>query len=369
MERSEWYDDDGSPAPLPAHERVWRHPSEIGAEAWARTEPPIAIGRALTATTGAVGVLLAGAMLLTLLPTHAGQPAVVSARSVVSVLPATDAESALAPDTTPHRRPDGAGPSTTVASVEPAALLTPPTYQVADDPDAAIAVSIGDLVVTTAAAAVGRDVVQLQLDDGTIGEALVVAVDPARGLALLAPHHAAHLPSFSLAESVGPGDVLTFGAGDDTSSDGGTALVMADGSIASTTPLESLREGTPLVDRNGDLVALLTHGMRGAQIVLVDVLDDLRWSLVHLGGRAGDQLGVALSGGRTPSLRIATLAPDGPAARAGLLVGDVIAAVNGVKVHHCDSLLAALAERRPGDTVVLTVRRDGDLLTVTVVTD
>jgi len=163
---------------------------------------------------------------------------------------------------------------------------------------------------------------------------------------------------------VAPGDVLTFG--DDS---GSTAVVLADGSIQSTTPLEALREGTPLVDQHGDLVALLTHGPQGTQVVLVDVLDDLRWSLVHLGGRAGDQLGVALSGNRTPSLRISRLAPDGPAERAGLQVGDVITAVNGVEVHHCDALLAALAERQPGDTMVLTVRRDGEQLTVTVVTD
>ena len=32
---SDWDDDDfESPAPLPAHERVWRHPSEAGAEAY-----------------------------------------------------------------------------------------------------------------------------------------------------------------------------------------------------------------------------------------------------------------------------------------------------------------------------------------------
>lgn len=365
MERSDWDDDDLEPAaPLPAHERMWRHPSEIGAETWARTEPPIALGRALTATTGAVGVLLAGAIVLALLPTRAGQP-YVSARSVVSVLPSPGDADPPSPATTFEGRPDDSTPSApTTAPLGPAALLTPPTYHVANDPMAAIAVSIGDLVITTATAAVGHDTVELALADGSTSDALVLAVDPDRGLALLAPHRSVRLPSFSLAGAARPGDELTIGDGSSV-----TAVLLDGGGLMSTSPLESLHEGTPLLDRHGDLVALLTHGADGPRVVLVDVLDDLRWALLHLDGRAGSQLGLALDGSRTPTMRIATVQPDGPASRAGLLPGDVIVAVNGRKVHHCDSLIAALAERRPGDTVVLTVRRDGERLTATVVTD
>ncbi|HVQ52044.1 MAG TPA: hypothetical protein VMS92_18530, partial [Mycobacterium sp.] len=74
MERSEFPDDDASddgaypPAPLPAHERTWRHPSEMGRATWTHTEPPIAIGRGLLITTGAIGGLLSIAVLWAMLP-------------------------------------------------------------------------------------------------------------------------------------------------------------------------------------------------------------------------------------------------------------------------------------------------------------
>ena len=141
------------------------------------------------------------------------------------------------------------------------------------------------------------------------------------------------------------------------------------GPQATAAALDDTPEGTPLLDRRGDLVGLLTHGSAGARVVLVDVLDDLRWSLVHLHGRSGAQLGIGLSGRGAGALRISAIDADGPAAQAGLQVDDVIVAVNGVKVHRCDSLIVALAARRPGDTVVLTVRRGNEAVTATVVTD
>lgn len=363
MEHRDQHDDDESPAPLPAHERQWRHPSEVGFEAWQRSEPPIALGRALSATTGAIGALLVGAIVLTLLPTHAGRP-VVSARSVVSALPPVDTAAAPAPVTSvAEPRPDGTVASSTLPPVGPAAFRTPPTYHVADDPSAAVAVSIGELVITTANAALGRETVELVLDDGSTDRALVLAVDRARGLALLAPHPAGRIPSFRVADSVHTGDELTIVDGTAAS-----AVLLDDGRVMTSAPLDELREGTPIIDRDGALVALLTHASDGPQIVFVDTLDDLRWAVVHATGRAGAQLGLGLDGAAKPALRIATVVTDGPAARAGLEVDDEIVAVNGVKVRRCDSLIAALAERRPGDTVVLTVRRHGHEFTATVVT-
>ena len=84
MERSEPFDawDEGGddpldmslygPAPLPAHERAWRHPSEMGQNAWMLTEPPVAIGRGLLVTTGAIGCVLGIAVLWLLVPVGGG---------------------------------------------------------------------------------------------------------------------------------------------------------------------------------------------------------------------------------------------------------------------------------------------------------
>ncbi len=64
------------------------------------------------------------------------------------------------------------------------------------------------------------------------------------------------------------------------------------------------------------------------------------------------------------------VAPDGPAARAGLqpfrrgrgnevIAGDVITAVNDEAVDSMDDMLATLERRQPGEKVTLTVWRAG----------
>ncbi|MGA8115756.1 MAG: trypsin-like peptidase domain-containing protein [Actinocatenispora sp.] len=50
----------------------------------------------------------------------------------------------------------------------------------------------------------------------------------------------------------------------------------------------------------------------------------------------------------------------GPAAKAGIRSGDVITALNGTAITSPGDLTTALAERKPGDTVKVTVDRDSD---------
>lgn len=75
---------------------------------------------------------------------------------------------------------------------------------------------------------------------------------------------------------------------------------------------------------------------------------------------------VASADGKTPAV-----ARKSPAETAGLLAGDVIVAVNGEEVSAKNALADMIAEYVPGDTVTLTVSRDGnDLrLPVTLGTD
>jgi putative serine protease PepD len=60
------------------------------------------------------------------------------------------------------------------------------------------------------------------------------------------------------------------------------------------------------------------------------------------------------------------IVPGGPAERAGLEAGDVIVAIDGKPVADSAELIVAIRSRSPGDTVTLTVRRDGDERTVKV---
>ena len=64
--------------------------------------------------------------------------------------------------------------------------------------------------------------------------------------------------------------------------------------------------------------------------------------------------------------RIDTLTAGGPAARAGLRVGDVIKAVNGMPISDTIGLVVDIRAHLPGETVTLRVVRNGRVLTVRV---
>jgi putative serine protease PepD len=56
----------------------------------------------------------------------------------------------------------------------------------------------------------------------------------------------------------------------------------------------------------------------------------------------------------------------GPAARAGIRSGDVIVAVADDRIQTPDDVAAAIQDRRPGESIEVQVRRDGDLRTLDV---
>ena len=58
-------------------------------------------------------------------------------------------------------------------------------------------------------------------------------------------------------------------------------------------------------------------------------------------------------------VRVAEVTPGGPASTAGLLPGDLVTAVDGKPVRLMADMAEALAAKRPGDKVPVTVLRDG----------
>jgi tetratricopeptide (TPR) repeat protein len=85
-----------------------------------------------------------------------------------------------------------------------------------------------------------------------------------------------------------------------------------------------------------------------------------------MAAKDGPFLGVAF-GRANDGMKVQTLVRGGPGAKSGLQVGDVIIAMDGVEARDEMSFMPMLAEHKPGDTVILRLRRQRAYLEVPVV--
>ena len=284
------------------------------------------LGRALSATTGAIGVMIALAVLWTMMPTEAGRTAVVSVRSTLANTNASVVSDSLRLPTDTAGSgtvaPTTAAPSTVTVVASSVAPPPPmPTYNVPQTSTlaggaVAVAVSGSSLVITTAYAVEADSTVELLLTDGSTTTAQVLFVDQASGLAVLTTTSLREDLAFQVAE-IAPGDELTL-IGDTTY----TFTIGADGTFDQEFTYDnSVREGTPVMNQDGDLVGLCSYSS-----------DE---HFVRLGGLA--VLKRALAGS------------------AGLQNNAIILAINGTPVGDDATFVDALAGLMPGDVVQLTV--------------
>jgi putative serine protease PepD len=136
--------------------------------------------------------------------------------------------------------------------------------------------------------------------------------------------------------------------------------------------------GGPLVDLNGSVVGINSaiatvssmtsseSGNIGVGFAIpandaVDVADQL----IATGHATHASLGVSVGDG-AGGATLQDVTPGGAADSAGLQAGDVISAVGDRKVTDVDSLIAAVRDHRPGETVRITYTRGGASSTVSV---
>jgi S1-C subfamily serine protease len=140
----------------------------------------------------------------------------------------------------------------------------------------------------------------------------------------------------------------------------GASGAMQSGLIDSDTRAGQSVAGGALLDANGGLVGILT-GSAGYAIP-VEVAQDVAAQLATSGHAAHGWLGVAgtdaidRTGG---GVRVRAVADGSPAQAAGVLVGDVITAVADEEVAGLEDLVYAIARRKPSAPVDLVVVRDG----------
>jgi S1-C subfamily serine protease len=383
VEWNDGTDDDGYPvAPVPAHERVWRHPSEIGQAQWVRTEPPLTVGRGLVAATTTFGGLLTIAVVWAMWPSTGSDVTAISTIAPVVDVVAAEGEPSLTTSsiglieptnstTLVSAPPTLAAPASTIdpdtsgtnstevrVSVTQAPSVSIETVVAALPRAAAVAIDDDTVVLVTTAAAVGdRAEMQVTFDGVAAVDVAVVFVDDRRGLAVLSAEAdvVAGLTPLTLRTTPNSIDTVTPLVDADSplalvsDTDGRTWVTGWDTAGVGATP-----EGMPLVDDSGLLVGLCMHSEDRMLLVPVDRLGDLQSSKVST---AAPWMGIVLDTAASDALTIGFVDPAGPAATGGLRGGDVIVAVDNLPVLTQGELDATLRNRQPGDIVAVTVRR------------
>jgi S1-C subfamily serine protease len=138
--------------------------------------------------------------------------------------------------------------------------------------------------------------------------------------------------------------------------------------------------GGPLVDSRGRIVAINTAGLaRGVALALpLDLVSPVVDELLTRGRIARGYLGIGVhpvrvpgadqaSGGASSGLLIHSLETDGPAERAGLLVGDILVSIQGRSLDTPLRLLEELGGERVGESVRLGVIRGGNSIEISAV--
>jgi hypothetical protein len=211
-------------APLPPHERPWRHPSELGPIA--EHEPTTSGGKALIVTTATLGLLLVGVLAIAMTPDRSASPDAVA--STISGL--------------------RQAPSSAAAADQPALPMVTP---------------LGDdgWAVTTMSALAGRSGrVAARLPSGIEVEAEIIDTDRSSGLTVV-----------SIPASTGYDLALDDPAPTDT--------VLVHGNPPQTVTMLQLAgldvaEATPVLDADGDLIGLCTQEPDGVALRTVSTMPD-----------------------------------------------------------------------------------------------
>jgi S1-C subfamily serine protease len=137
--------------------------------------------------------------------------------------------------------------------------------------------------------------------------------------------------------------------------------------------------GGAVLDNRGVVLGLLTTGLAGGAALAVPAA--LAWRLAELLARQGyvprGWLGIGSQPVRIPAgqragrahetgLLIVELAPESPALRGGLLLGDILVTLDGQTVDDGEALQALLGGERVGRAVAIQVLRGGALVTLEV---
>jgi putative serine protease PepD len=249
----------------------------------------------------------------------------------------------------------------------------------------------GRIVTNDHVIAVGSDY-RVVLADGRIYEAELIGSDPRTDLAVLDIDAGGLLPiELGSSESLDVGDP-TIAVGSPLGLEGGPSLtvgvlsafgrqVQTDattflvGMLQTDAPITQGSSGGALVDEQGRLVGITTAvgvsdvGIEGIGFATpIEIVTRVVGEIIEIGAATDPYMGVTGGteladtgdGGLRPvGVLVDSVQPGRAAEAAGIESGDLITAFDGIAVDTMDELIASLRRFGTGDTVELTIVRDG----------
>ena len=262
-------------------------------------------------------------------------------------------------------------------------------------------------VVTNQHVVAGADTFRVSLWNGKEYAARLVGADPSTDLAVLkidAPRSVLHPLALANSAEVSVGDpVLAIGSPFGLEGTLTQGIVSAlhrqmtapnnytiTDTIQTDAAINHGNSGGPLSDATGRVIGVNAQiesdsgGSDGVGFAIPsNTVKPIVMQLVSAGSVAHAYLGITMTG-VADGVMVTEVRPDTPAARADLQAatgttvengeevpegGDVILSFDGTKVSSPSDLQAAVDARKPGDTVELTILRDGKRLSVEVTLD
>lgn len=254
----------------------------------------------------------------------------------------------------------------------------------------------------------GANAVQIVLDDGTTySDVELAGVDPLNDVAFLKIKNAENLPTVKLGDSKsiaagqqviaignalgqyqntitsgvisGTGRSLTATSSDYSTSETLTDMIQTDAAI------NSGNSGGPLVNAAGEVIGINTATSADADGIgfaipissvkgmLNNIVKNNKAERAYIGAyyititpdiASVYDLPVNAGAYLYSASQYSAVIADGPAAKAGLKEKDIITKINGIKLGQAGSVSSIIGEYMPGDTIQLTVLRDGKEKTI-----
>jgi S1-C subfamily serine protease len=234
-----------------------------------------------------------------------------------------------------------------------------------------------------------RDEFELVAPGGAVFSAKVAGRDPSTNIAILRPAEPIASPSILAGEARTGGIALAIGADGTGGASARLGLVnlagpewhssrggLIDRRIVLDVRLAGREEGGPVFDAAGGYLGMSTFGPRGQVIAIpTATIERVVPQLARDGRIARGWLGVALQAVAVPDalretadqssgLMVMSIIEDGPAARAGILPGDIILSVDGTSALRFRKIARHLGADSIGRKADLRLIRSGAVMTV-----